>query len=192
MVAQRIDSVYSEHYDNCKRFIEKSPANSVRTRFLQTIYPDATFVIIVRNGFAVSEGIKRKRWFDPDRQHMAGLETSYPDAALQWTYSNKQILNDRFFLNRSIIVKYEDIVTNPVTTIKRILDYCELSTDTYIFPDFETYRNQVQISRLSDFEKDLIRKIARNELIRMRYPIRKTWKQKTSYYENTTHPTFYR
>lgn len=158
--AERIAEVYADHCETGKRFLEKSPANSVRTRFLQSIFPDASFVIIVRNGYAVSEGIRRKRWFDPDRPHLAGLPTTIDEAAQQWREANRILLNDRGCLRRSIIVKYEEMVHHTHKVLTNVLEFCRCETRAFSAPNFERGLNAAQVGRLSAQEKNTIRRCA--------------------------------
>lgn len=167
--AQRLAAVYAEHCEPGLRFIEKSPANSVRTRFLQSIFPNATFIIIVRNGMAVSEGIRRKRLYDPERQHMAGLSTTIDQAAEQWYHANRIIMEDMQFLKRCIMIKYEDLVSNTPKVLRSVLDFCKLDCQDFNFPKFETNHNIKQIERLTDVEKDIIYKITGNLLTELSY-----------------------
>jgi hypothetical protein len=148
-IAARLDAVYSEHCRPGKRLLEKSPANAIRTRFLQAVFPDASFVMIVRNGLAVSEGIVRKRLFDPDRPHMESQLTSLAEAAQQWRSANRLMLADRPFLRRSILIRYEDLVASPKKALDRVLRYCNLDPTRVASPVFETELNAQQIRRLS-------------------------------------------
>lgn len=152
-LAERLTSIYADYWIPGTRFIEKSPPNLMRVRFLQSVFPNALFVMIVKNGLAVAEGIRRKRWYDPDRQHMAGLHTHLEDAAVQWCSANKILLEDRKFLKRSIVVRYEDLVTNPRKTLHKVLRFCELSYDGFPIPVFEIDHNQKQVGRLTGAEK---------------------------------------
>ncbi len=163
-VAQRLADLYAEHLEPGKRLIEKSPANLLRTRFLQSVFPDATFVIIVRNGIAVSEGIVRKRWYDPERPHMAGLKTTIEEASLQWHHANRIILQDKIYLKRYIMVKYEDLVKDTNKVLHSILNFCECSISDFPIPGFEKNLNAKQIARLSLTEKNAIHKIANKTL----------------------------
>lgn len=159
-LAEEVISVYAEHCAIGKRFVEKSPANSMRTRFLQSIFPDAYFVIVVRNGFAVSEGIVRKRLFDPERPHMAGLQTTIKEAAEQWLNANRILLQDRPYLERSIIIKYEDLVNKTTEIMHTVLRFCECDLTNIKFPKLENDLNKKQIGSLTLEEKNNIRTIA--------------------------------
>jgi hypothetical protein len=149
-IADRIDAIYREHSVAGRRFLEKSPANSLRTRFLQALYPEACFVIIRRNPFAVAEGIVRKRNFDPERPHMAGMKTSLTESAQQWFHANLQLLRDMPFLRRTILIRYEDLVVDPGSTLQRVATACNLNPEVLKVPAFETDRNARQIANLSE------------------------------------------
>ncbi len=158
-LADRVAAVYSEHVAPGKRLIEKSPANSLRTRFLQSVFPDATFVIIVRNGLAVSEGIVRKRLSDPERPHLEGQRTTMTEAALQWAITNRVLLLERRFLRRSIMVTYDEVVSDTARTVRRILKYCGAEEPLTTLPRFEQNHDERQVARLSANEKQLIRTV---------------------------------
>lgn len=168
-VATRLIDVYARRCEMGKRLIEKSPANSMRTRFLQRVFPDAYFVMIVRNAFAVAEGIVRKRLYDPERPHMAGLQTTIREAAEQWSHANRILLEDRSLLRRSILVKYEDLVIHTRDTMHSILRSCELGLDGFIIPKFMQDLNTIQIARLSFGERETVNAVASEMLGRLGY-----------------------
>ena len=159
-LGERLGSIYREHCQDGTRLLEKSPPNSLRTRFLQSTFPNACFVIIVRNGFAVSEGIVRKRSYDPDRQHMAGLRTTIEQAAEQWANANRTLLQDKPFLRRSITIRYEDLVCDSANVLQSILRFCECLTPNLEVPRFQKDLNEKQTARLSPEEKNAIRRVA--------------------------------
>jgi len=159
-LSERLRSVYREHCKDGTRLLEKSPPNSLRTRFLQRSFPDAYFVIIVRNGFAVSEGIVRKRSYDPDRPHMAGLPTTIEQAAEQWSNANRTLLRDKRLLRRSITIRYEDLVCDTANVLQSILRFCECLTPNLEVPRFQEDLNEKQTARLSPEEKKAIRRVA--------------------------------
>lgn len=101
--------------------LEKSPPNAARTRWLQANFPNARFIALVRNGYAVSEGIARKA----DPKH---LPQGWPirDCAHQWARSNEVLLEDSKHLQHCLWVKYEDFTDHPLETLERITDFLEL------------------------------------------------------------------
>jgi Sulfotransferase family len=168
-IGEHLAEVYADHLSPGLRFIEKSPSNSMRVRFLQRVFPDAFFVLVVRNGIAVSEGIRRKRWYDPDRQPMAGLQTTIADAAEHWSRTNHSLFLDRLHLRRSIVVRYEDLVANPAPVLHAILEFCECAPAPLCLPEFETAFNDTQIQRLTVAELAMVRRVAGPTLAALGY-----------------------
>ncbi len=158
--ADRLISEYAKHHINGSRFIEKSPANSMRTRFLQRVFPDASFVIIIRNGYAVAEGIRRKRLLDPERPHMAGLQTTVEGAAKQWYSANLVLLEDREHLKSSILVRYEELVAAPESAFRKICDFLGCDFEGLDLPALEKDLNVQQIARLTVKEIEMIQRTA--------------------------------
>lgn len=156
--AELIRSIYLKHHIGEIRFIEKSPSNSVRTRYLQSIFPQAQFIILVRNGYAVCEGTVRKRFFDPERPHMAGLKTSYREAANHWENVNSQLFSDIEYLNSYLVLSYESLVTQPLLALARICKFSNLRDyfNQNNIPIFNPDLNKIQIARLSASEKQII------------------------------------
>ena len=168
---KKIEAVYKEHLKPGTRFITKSPADTLRARLIQAYFPDASFVAIVRNGYAVSEGIVRKRKYDPERPQFKGLFTTIEEAAEQWYRANTIIVSHQSFLERYKIVRYEDMIQEPRETILPILDFCGLESEGFKVPDFEKDRNEMQIARLDDYKTETITKIAGPMLIHFGYDL---------------------
>jgi hypothetical protein len=102
-------------------FLEKSPPNAARTRWLQCHFENAHFVAIVRNGYAVAEGIRRKA----EPRHLQG---GWPLdlCARQWNRSNVILLEDSKYLERVMWLRYEDFVRDPAGEVDRVLRFLGL------------------------------------------------------------------
>lgn len=147
--------------------IEKSPTNAGRTRWLQKYFDNAYFVGIVRNGYAVSEGIRRK--------------SGHPlkKAAQQWLQSNEIMLRDFNYLKKSILISYEDLTDNPETTLAGILKFLDLESFnneviSRVWNIHEknseiTNMNSLSINRLNDLERLEITEVAGEMLHRLGY-----------------------
>ena len=143
----------------------------MRARLIQSYFPDSYFIAIVRNGYAVSEGIIRKRKLDPDRPQFKGLYTTIGEAAEQWFRANTIITSHEKFLHRYKIIRYEDLIENPQDTLLSVLEFCGLNLDDFSIPLFDNTLNQQQISRLSDYEIETVTRIAQPMLIHYDYEI---------------------
>lgn len=89
--------------------LEKSPPNTLRSRWLQRYFSPARFLGIVRSPYATCEGIRRR----------IGCEIA--DAARHWTASMEFMLSDMEHLERCLWFRYEDLTAEP----ERYLDQME-------------------------------------------------------------------
>lgn len=123
--ANRIKKEWGMRLDCSKPvLLEKSPPNSARTRWLEKHFENAHFIAIIRNGYAVSEGISRKG----DPKHIAGgwpIERS----ARQWARSNEILLEDAKHLKRFMTIKYEDLTADFEGTLKSIFSFIDLEPE---------------------------------------------------------------
>jgi hypothetical protein len=148
--------------------LEKSPTNAGRTRWLQNYFKNAHFVGIIRNGYAVSEGIRRKSG------HPLKI------AARQWVQSNEIMLRDFNNLNSRILISYEELTENPESTLAKILEFLDLEPFNFneVVPRVWNVHeknsaiinmNYKSFNRLNDLERLEIRKIAGEMLDRLGY-----------------------
>ncbi len=111
--------------------LEKSPPNSAKMRWLQKHFENAHFVGIMRNGYAVAEGITRKA----DPKH---LIDSWPieQSAYQWKRSNEVMQHDARHLKKFMWVTYEDLADDTAATLDKITDFIGIDK----FEAFESNR----------------------------------------------------
>ena len=145
--------------------LEKSPPNMAKVRWLQAHFENAHFIGIVRNGYAVAEGISRKA----DPRHMVD---SWPIemSAYQWKRSNEILQQDAEHLKRFLWVKYEDLASDTVGTLNKITNFVGIAN----FEGFESDRswsiherdervrnmNAESIERLTREQIDLVNQVA--------------------------------
>jgi hypothetical protein len=114
--ALRLFEEWSPHWDlSCRFLLEKSPPNLLKTRFLQALYPDSAFIVIVRHPIPVS--IPTAKWrgtrrFDRMFEH--------------WVHCHALFAADREHLNRVHVLQYEQLVSDPAGQLRRIFDFLEL------------------------------------------------------------------
>ena len=101
-------------------YLEKSIPNAARIPWLNAVFPDASFIGIVRNGYVVAEGIRRK----------AGR--SMAQGARQWAVANKIMLHDLESVERSHVISYEDFTESPASTIRELSSFLDISEDQAI------------------------------------------------------------
>ena len=125
--AARIKKQWSVLYPSGRPFLlEKSVANAVRTPFLDAYFSPAYFIYLVRNGYAVAEGIRRKA--NPARYGNPDYQSTYPISlcAEQWCATDRVLMQDRPLLNRFMCLKYEELAATPRECLRAVTDFLEL------------------------------------------------------------------
>lgn len=141
-------------------FIEKSPPNTPRTRWLQKHFDNASFIVLVRNGYAVAEGIRRKA--QPRHQ-----EGGWPIGlcARQWARSYEILLEDVEHLDRVHWLRYEDFVEAPPYEIAEVLAFLGLEDNEYrgIDPD-GSWRVHEREEPIRNMNKDSIDRLTPSDI----------------------------
>jgi hypothetical protein len=155
-------------------FLEKSPPNAARTRWLEAHFENAHFIAIVRNGYAVAEGIRRKA----EPRH---LQEGWPLnlCARQWARSYEVLLEDAARLRRVLWVRYEDLAERPGDEVRRILDFLELGGDIELERSWNVHEqnspirnmNEKSIERLTAEEKCIVTREAESMLRHFGYDV---------------------
>ncbi|MGA7801910.1 MAG: sulfotransferase [Gammaproteobacteria bacterium] len=94
--------------------LEKSPHNVLRMAWLDKVFPRCQFLCLVRNGFAVSEGIMRKGHKSAER------------SARHWAQVNRVMLKESVGVKSAMVLRYEDLVDSPEDTARRLANFLNL------------------------------------------------------------------
>jgi len=94
--------------------VEKSPVNLTRMRLYQQLFPLSQFIVVVRHPQAVAAAVAK--WL-PD-----------PPARLidHWIGAHKQLQEDLTYLHAAMVVRYEDLVTNPDRVMSGVFAFLSL------------------------------------------------------------------
>lgn len=161
--------------------VEKSIVNSARLPWLQANFPNSYFIFIVRNGYAVAEGIQRKvinrRYSIP-----AEFGETYPIelCAQQWVQTNEIVEEDSPSIERIYRLTYEELCSNPKGTLDAIWQFLEIDNKYTNFNQHQEWQihgqksplrnmNQRSIKKLSKEERHKVKTIAGEMLQRYRY-----------------------
>jgi hypothetical protein len=94
--------------------VEKSPPNLVRMRFLQTLFPESSFIVLIRHPIAVSYATRK--WSE-----------TRPDSLIRhWLVCHEQFDQDRSFIDKLLVVRYEDFVLQPDEVLRKTFGFLEL------------------------------------------------------------------
>jgi len=122
--ASRIKRQWSIWYPKkAENLLEKSVANVTRMRFFQTYFKPAYFIYIVRNGYAVSEGIRRRARLK--RGNNQEYRDSYPIelCANQWRATDELVEHDLGDIQNFLQIYYENLVSDPSAVLKQITSF---------------------------------------------------------------------
>jgi Sulfotransferase family len=97
---------------------EKTPANMVRSRFLQAAFPNASFIFVSRHPVACALAI-RKWEYSLYRQPLELLIRN-------WIASHSYMKEDHPHLRRALLLRYEDITADPVVGVRRIENFLQI------------------------------------------------------------------
>ena len=113
--ADRLWREWCAHWPSGGRWcLEKSPANLIRSRFLQALFPEACFIFIMRHPVAVAVAVRK--W------------TRIGIYALlhHWLHCHRLLHDDLPGIRRYCIVSYEEFSACPEETLRVLYDFLQL------------------------------------------------------------------
>lgn len=145
-------------YEEGQRVLLKSPLMSLRLKWFREMFPDSYILIMIRNPFAVAEGIRRRSNNKPD----------IPVCVAQWLITNTIIKMDVDGMGLIKFCKYSTIVENKEFPSEKdkfwgcLLNFLDLSSDGFTVPNeakmsvIEDGRDQKSMDALADWEVKFI------------------------------------
>lgn len=94
--------------------LEKSPPNTLRSRWLQKHFSPARFIVLVRHPYAVCEGITRRTRY------------TIEEAAVHWALVHSILRDDMPRLAHCDVVRYEDLCERPAECLTRLEHFLAL------------------------------------------------------------------
>jgi hypothetical protein len=168
--ASRVKRDWAIWFEKKKRFwLEKSVINSLNIDWFEESFNHPYFIYIVRNGYAVSEGIRRRT------QTLGKHPPNYPDGyslglcARQWVVSNQVIREKLSPVHHSIKISYEDLTRRPEATLSSILNWLPVNDKSCVIPSDFAFQGRTRkirnmnadsMSRLSQADISSINEVA--------------------------------
>ncbi len=113
--ALRIQYDWARHYQPRPGILlEKSPPNTMRSRWLQHNFRPSRFLAITRHPYAVCEGIRRREGH------------SIEEAARHWALANQWMLDDIAHLEHCLFMTYEDLCARPQDYLQKLQTFLGL------------------------------------------------------------------
>jgi hypothetical protein len=99
--------------------LEKSPPHLIRAQAIEQAFPNAHFIVMVRNPYAYCEGTKRRG--------RTGLgykrDASYAQIAAGWIRENQFQMENLQHLQRAVCLTYEELADQPAAAAEKVLAF---------------------------------------------------------------------
>jgi hypothetical protein len=116
--AERLWSAWSPRWDLSRPvLVEKSPPNLIKTRFLQSLFPGARFLVIVRHPAVVA--LSTSKW---------RKGTSLRRLMEHWVSAHETFLADAPGIQNLHVVSYEQLIARPQHELRAVADFLELGS----------------------------------------------------------------
>ena len=114
--AARLWGSWAPHWDLDRRvLVEKSPSNTLMTRFLQRLFPQAVFLVVVRHPVVVT--LSTAKWVRP---------RPLPLIMDNWFAGHDTLRADLPYLSKVKLITYEDLTRRPVETLAEVGEYLDM------------------------------------------------------------------
>ena len=177
----RLKKEWGFWFDTKKQFwLEKSIINSLNIDWFEKHFDYPYFIWIVRNGYAVSEGIQRRT--KEIGKHPTVYAEGYPIdlCARQWVISNQVIEEKLSSVENFMKITYEDLTESPLHSMRLLLDWLPMKHKNIEIPYTFTFQkktlkiknlNEESIEHLSLKQIDSINKVAQDMLEHHQYKV---------------------
>ena len=146
--------LYAERFGK-PRWGDKTPIYVHQMNLIQDLLPEAYFIHIIRDGRDVALSTK-DLWFGPD---------SIEEAAQRWRSLIEKARRQSRELPRYLEIRYEDLVSNTESTLRKICNFVDLPWD----PSMLAYHKTAE-ERMSEIYRDIVaprgKKVVRGEMRR--------------------------
>jgi hypothetical protein len=177
--AARIKRHWSHFYPARRYLMEKSISNTPRALFFERNFQPVYFIHLVRNGYAVAEGIMRKAKVMGGNPYAGQQHYPIEMCAGQWKRSMEVVEEAKPKLRHFLEVRYEDLTEKPLETMSVITSFLGLEalSKEMITRSFSVHEknepilnmNERSLARLSAAEIKKINEVAHHYLVRYGY-----------------------
>lgn len=120
--ASRLFADWAPYWDLDRTvLLEKSPPNLVRMRFLQAVFPDARFIVIVRHPTVTALATRKlatTKWMRRTRR-----KASLTRTARHWFVAHRTMLEDLPFVRQRYLLRWEDFCADPDGRLADIAEF---------------------------------------------------------------------
>jgi len=140
---------WSPYWDTTQpMLLEKTPANLLKMRFLQALYPTSSFVLAIRHPIAQAMALRARGW----------TRRPVPVLIHHWLTAHDVMTGDLAHLDRVTVVRYEDLVAEPDRNLEALQSYLGLDPE----PTGEEFQPGLNEAYFRDWnEGDRLKTLAR-------------------------------
>lgn len=135
--------------------LEKAPPDMICARWFQAVFPNARFIGLVRNGYAVAEGMNRREGY--------GLER----CARHWGTANRIMMNDAEHLEHFMLVRYEELVQDARAVMRRVCKFLDLDSNpiqAIIDKEWQVHNMDNAAAHIQDFNLKSFERLQERDL----------------------------
>ncbi|MCH4823803.1 sulfotransferase [Gramella lutea] len=179
--AQKIKKHWSHFYKSKPYLVEKSISNVCRVSFLNEQFQPAYFIHIVRNGYAVSEGIQRKAKIISGNEYEKQEKYPIEVCAKQWVDTLDVFEKEKENLKNVFEITYEEFTEDPDRLMKEITTFLGLEgfNNKLSERSFSVHEksseiknmNSRSLSKLSEVDIEKINSVASEHLKKYNYKV---------------------
>lgn len=112
-------SAWGRYWDPKSKFLlEKTPINLTKTRYLQAAFPGARFITITRHPLAHAFAVRK---WSPTALERRGM--LFHKAVLNWVLAHERFRSDEEYLERSLVIRYESLISEPEKELRRLSEF---------------------------------------------------------------------
>ena len=104
--------------------VEKSPNNLLMGRFLQSLYPGARLIVVMRHPVVVA--LAMAKWDPLVVTRRGRRRVGFEGYIRHWIRAHEILASDAPHLDHLLVLRYEHLVADPVTELERVRAFLDL------------------------------------------------------------------
>lgn len=164
--SETIKKHWSHFYEDKNILVEKSISNVCRIPFLNKNFKDAYFIHIVRNGYAASEGIRRKAEIMPENEFYGSKHYPIDLCIKQWTKTLDKVEDQKKNMPNYLEISYETLTEDTKLTFSKITEFIGI-------PDFpkdfmlKSFAIHGKESEIKNMNENSFKKLSRGDIAKI-------------------------
>ncbi len=143
---------WSGHWDLGRRvLIEKSPPNLVRMRFLQALFPEAGFVVILRHPIVTAlatQKLATTRWM-----RWTFRTAALDEAVRHWFAAHRWMTADLPHVRRRHVLRWEDLCRDPAGCLNGVAEFAGID-GRLTLPDLDAANEERYVDQWAAIQHD--------------------------------------